>query len=258
MLNCGKILKIGTIFPCCCPYPAQLRWHCDARHNFLGWMMKLSWTRLRIRHVAVLTAFVGVAAFFGQTNASNNCPMPSSSAALRSTIDQNRLDQKLFSRAVMDNVNLYRCRNGLASVKQHSGLMSVAAQHAAWMAKNHDLSHRSSTPRAQTVAARIKAAVKRPKAGSENIGYVHSFRVDEVDKFYIGSQPCSFSTSSGKAIGKHSYESLARRIVALWMASDGHRANVLAENVTVVGSAMAFDPKGPHCGVYYLSQNFAG
>lgn len=105
---------------------------------------------------------------------------------------------------------------------------------------------------------RIKAVVNRPKAGSENIGYVHRYRVDEIDHFFARPQTCNFVTQAGQTIVQHSYASLAQRIVGLWMNSPSHRVNLLADNVSIVGNAIALDENGPYCGVYYMAQNFAG
>ena len=55
----------------------------------------------------------------------------------------------------------------------------------------------------------------------------------------------------------HSYASLARRAVAVWMASPGHRRNILDPALRRVAGAAAIQP-GPHCGRVWLTQTFAG
>ena len=49
---------------------------------------------------------------------------------------------------------------------------------------------------------------------------------------------------------------LAQVTVAAWMASPGHRRNILNGSYRQVGTGMAIDPGGRACGNIYLTQNF--
>jgi len=51
---------------------------------------------------------------------------------------------------------------------------------------------------------------------------------------------------------------LANHIVNMWMASPGHRKNILARKSKLTGASLAFDGKSPNCGRYFITQNFAG
>lgn len=210
------------------------------------------------RNAAIIAACMAAYIVMAPTNAATTCPEPSVTAALKTPIDNAPLDQALFNIAVLDNVNFRRCQHGLNPVRPDSGLISVAQDHAEWMAQHRNLSHQSTLNGRMNVAMRIKAVVDHPKAGSENIGYVHRYRVDEVDHFFAQAKTCRFVTGTGQPIHQHSYSSLAQRIVDLWMTSPAHRVNLLAQNVTIVGNAVALDTTGPFCGIYYMSQNFAG
>ena len=109
-----------------------------------------------------------------------------------------------------------------------------------------------------TRSSPLKSSGVRFRAGSENIGLVHRFQIDGQRFRIRDASTCAFATGSGTPIGTHSYASLARHAVNLWMASSGHRRNILDRKVTMVGSAAAVDTSAPYCGQVYLSQNFAG
>ncbi|MGJ8582759.1 MAG: CAP domain-containing protein [Marinosulfonomonas sp.] len=220
--------------------------------------MNLRRAVLTKRSIAVAAACLAAFLALAPTNAAPTCPAPSNNTAAQTPIGKTVLDQQLFNNAVLKNVNFRRCQHGLPPVRSDPGLVSVAKDHAEWMARQRNLSHLSTVNGRTNVAMRIKAVVNHPKAGSENIGYVHRYKVDEIDHFFARAQSCSFVTQAGRTIGQHSYASLAQRIVSLWMQSPPHRVNLLAENVSIFGNAVALDASGPYCGVYYIAQNFAG
>lgn len=197
-------------------------------------------------------------ALLAPSEAATNCVRPMTTTAMIQDLPAGAIDQTMFSTAVLEQVNFHRCREGLHLIAGHDGLTDVATIHAMWMAAEGQLSHNSTVVGQSDVSARVILAIATPSAGSENIGYVHRYRVDEGETFYTDSGSCSFKTRTGRQIEKHSYASLAQRIVDLWMASPGHRENVLDNRVRLTGSAVALDPSATHCGVYYMSQEFAG
>lgn len=168
------------------------------------------------------------------------------------------LNQRLIDAAIRAEVNFHRCRSGLKSLSASKNLSQIAKTHANWMARSQTLSHKSRVSGQGTLKARLSTSGVRFRAGSENIGMVHRFRIDG-QRFQIrNASACQFSTNSGQPIPPHSYQTLARHIVTLWMKSPGHRKNILDRRVSMVGSGLAFTSKAPHCGQFYLSQNFAG
>lgn len=193
-------------------------------------------------------------------------PSGAAAACSRASVDgadvairpESRIDQALADAAIRAELNYQRCRAGLPALTEASGLRKVAGQHAKWMARARTLSHKSGTPGQATTLARIKASGVKFRAGSENIGQIARFQIDGRSFRIAASASCRFLGGSGGAIPPHSYSSLARTIVAYWMASSAHRRNILDRRVTRVGSGVGFDPSGPYCGNYYVSQNFAG
>lgn len=171
---------------------------------------------------------------------------------------ETRIDEALADAAIRSELNYQRCKAGLPPLSEASGLRKVAGQHAKWMARAQQLSHRSATPGQGTTLARIKASGVRFHAGSENIGQIARFQIDGKHFRIADPGACGFLGGNGQAIPPHSYASLARTVVAYWMASAGHRRNILDRKVSRVGSGVGFDARAPYCGNYYVSQNFAG
>ena len=171
---------------------------------------------------------------------------------------EGQIDQGLVDAAIRAEINYQRCRAGLPALAEANGLRKVAGKHAKWMARARSLSHHSKTPGQATATARLKASGLRFRAGSENIGQIARFQIDGRSFRIADAKTCGFLGGNGQAIPPHSYASLARTIVALWMESSAHRRNILDRKVSRVGSGVGFDGKAPYCGNYYVSQSFAG
>lgn len=169
-----------------------------------------------------------------------------------------RIDAGLIDAAVRAEVNYHRCKAGLPELVAARGLVKVATRHARWMAEAQSLSHRSTVSGQASAAARLKASGVKFRAGSENIGYIARYQIDGLRFRITDRANCGFATGGGQPIPPHSYASLARMIVELWMNSATHRRNILDRKVSQVGSGVGFDARAEHCGRYYVSQSFAG
>lgn len=208
------------------------------------------------RTVKLLSAgLLAAVALAGAADACSRASVRGTDAAIR---PEARIDQALVDAAILAELNYHRCKAGLPALAQAQGLRKVAGQHAKWMAKARALSHKSQTPGQATTLARIKASGVRFRAGSENIGQIARFQIDGRSFRIADAAACGFRGGDGKVIPPHSYATLARTIVAYWMASADHRRNILDRKVTRVGSGVGFDGKAPYCGNFYVSQNFAG
>lgn len=169
-----------------------------------------------------------------------------------------RIEQALADAAILAEVNYHRCQAGLRPLEGAAALRKVAGIHADWMARAQTLSHRSKVSGQTTPAARLRASGLRFRAGSENVGVIPRFQFGGRQFRIADPAACGFVTRDGQRIAPHSYASLARTIVDLWMGSSGHRRNILDRKVLLVGSAVGFDPKAKHCGRFFVSQSFAG
>lgn len=191
----------------------------------------------------------------GSAAACSRAGVPGAQAAIHA---EGRIDQGLVDAAIRAEINYHRCRAGLPALAEAKGLRKVAGQHAKWMARARSLSHHSKTPGQTTATARLKASGLRFRAGSENIGQIARFQIDGRSFRIADSTACGFLGGNGQAIPPHSYASLARTIVSLWMESSAHRRNILDRKVSRLGSGLGFDARAPYCGNYYVSQSFSG
>lgn len=173
-------------------------------------------------------------------------------------LDAGSLNVALADKTILAELNYHRCKAGLSALAASANLRHVAETHAKWMARTSKVSHQSSVSGQSSLRARLSSSGVKFHAGSENIAMVHRFRIDGTRFRVQDSSACSFATNGGQPIASHSYASLARHAVNLWMASSGHRRNILDRQVTMVGSAAALNPGAPYCGQVFLSQNFAG
>lgn len=212
-------------------------------------MMRQAATAIVLGTAIVLTAAVGAAEACSRA-------MPKGAETIIRA--DTRIDQRLVDAAILAEVNYHRCKAGLTQLKRANGLRNVANTHASWMARQQQLSHRSTVAGQSTAAARLKSSGIRFRAGSENIGYIARYQIDGRRFLIRDRANCGFATNSGQPIPPHSYASMARTIVDLWMGSSKHRRNILDRKVTQVGSAVGFDPRSEYCGRLYISQSFAG
>lgn len=186
------------------------------------------------------------------------CTRTVSKVAAQSIVPASRINQKLLSDAVRSEVNYHRCRAGLPAVSSAGAPLAKEARgHSRWMAKSQQLTHRSTVPGRASLKQRIKASGLPFRTGSENIGMVHRYQVDNRRFKVLSSSQCKFE-ANGKTLPPHSYASLSRHIVDLWMNSPGHRKNILDRKAKQVSTAVAFDPNAQFCGRYWLTQNFIG
>ncbi len=197
--------------------------------------------------------------FIAAPAAAQACVRAGLPAAASQVVPTENANQSLFNRAVLNEVNFVRCKAGLPALKTGKGLLTVAGNHANWMASRQSLTHRSTVPGQASVQERVLASGPNVRRGAENIGYLPRYQFSGTRRIRIKNKArCEFTTAGGKRIAPHSYASLASEIVGLWMGSAGHRRNVLNRNVRSVGAAVGYDGRGTRCGQFYMAQEFAG
>lgn len=199
------------------------------------------------------------AALLLSATVSEACTRNVSAKAAQIVVPTSRINQNLFDNAVRAEVNYHRCRAGLSAVGDAgNGVAKVARGHSNWMAARQILSHKSTVPGQSSLTQRIKSTGVRFSTGSENIGMVHRYRIDNRRFKILNASACQFATYDGQSLPAHSYASLARHIVQLWMDSPGHRKNILDGRMSKTAVAVAFDPNAQYCGRYWVTQNFIG
>lgn len=203
----------------------------------------------------ILAASLTFLTFGGPANAAcktkriagENKPVPASN-----------LSQALLDKLIGDQVNLERCRRGLPRLALNSGLRKQAANHSKWMAQTQKLSHKATRGASKRLSDRLRGSRVRFRTGAENIGMVPLYNIARKRFLIRSSSACQFTTKDGRMLGRHSYRSLANLIVREWMASSGHRKNILSRKMRFTGSGAAVQPRAKHCGAVFLTQIFAG
>lgn len=168
------------------------------------------------------------------------------------------LNQALLDKLIIDQVNLERCRRGLSVLQLNTGLRTQAANHSKWMAQSQTLSHKARSGSAKRLKDRLRKSGVRFRTGAENIGMVPLYNIARKRFLIRSSSACQFTSTNGHTLGRHSYRSLANLIVREWMASSGHRKNILSRKMRFAGSGAAVQPRAKHCGAVFLTQIFAG
>ena len=166
-------------------------------------------------------------------------------------------DAALMDRAILAEVNARRCRAGLAPLTAAPGLRAVAQGHAHWMARSRQVSHHGGPRGQENLPRRLEAAGKGGRGGAENLAMLHLYQIDGRPIFVRNQAGCVFTDTAGRQVGRHSVASLAGQVVTNWMASPGHRANLMDPRLRHVGSAVAIAPGGRSCGQVYVTQVFA-
>jgi uncharacterized protein YkwD len=176
---------------------------------------------------------------------------------LHQPISLQRPDQSLFNEAVLIYSNQIRQQHGRRLLRLDPGLSRAAADHAENMARLRTHSHVLPVRGQRDLSQRMHRQSLEFRKAAENIA---------MDKVYrllgrpisVKHDGCRFVYDDTKvAVPIHTYASLAREVVARWLASPGHRASLLSKSYQRLGAGVGVDPQGPACGDLYLVQDFA-
>lgn len=112
---------------------------------------------------------------------------------------------------VVHHTNAARTRNGLRPLSASPALMEAARLHAEQMAAHQRAAHTISGARYPTMQSRLDAVGYAYRSAAENVAW---------------------------------NQRTAQEVVATWMNSTGHRANILDASLTEIGAAMARSRNG--------------
>lgn len=178
--------------------------------------------------------------------------------AERLAVPERGIDQALLDEAVRAAVNTERCQRGLRPLAPAGGkLVESALAHSDWMARKGQLSHRGGARNRATLPQRVNWAGQVARRASENIAMTPRFRTGSQPFYVVDRGSCVFADAGARTIPPHSYASLARHTVKLWMESSGHRKNILDRKAERMSTAAAFSTSDI-CGRFWLTQIFVG
>ncbi|MGE4612081.1 MAG: CAP domain-containing protein [Paracoccaceae bacterium] len=186
-----------------------------------------------------------------------SCNATLSSNASSRAVTADALDQALFNDAVLHYVNVERCNRGLTPLRSDNDLIQATSQHSAHMASNAYVSHNSRQAGYRELQDRLSKAKVQYRVAGENVikSYVFAFNRQNIGS---SGRACQFRfASNGSRVPRHTYNSLAKDLVALWMVSKTHRSNILHRDFSRAGATFGVDGNSSLCGTVYAAQNFA-
>ncbi|MCP5087040.1 MAG: hypothetical protein GY952_09600 [Rhodobacteraceae bacterium] len=187
------------------------------------------------------------------------CQAARFTTAQKAVIATGSPNQALFTDAVTRALAAHLCKAGRNALATDKHLIKTARLHSKNMARLHKFSHKLPVAGQKTVAQRARKAGVNWHFLAENIARLSRYQFQANRRFQIlNASRCQFANpASGKSIPPHSYASLALAVSAQWMASSGHRKNILNRNSKHMGAAVVFDASGPNCGHFYITQVFS-
>jgi len=171
-----------------------------------------------------------------------------------------RMDQKLLSAAIFQETNVRRQQTGRSVLRHDARLDRAALLHAERMVKYRFFDHIN--PRQanlRTPKERVLSAGFNPRYVSENIATHFDIRYKEGTPVYkVPKQKGGgYSyTPEGPPIAHHTYRSFAVSLLDQWMASKGHRRNILSKYPTRFGAGCAVQPESSGMDKLYCVQLF--
>lgn len=192
----------------------------------------------------------------GLASAAQACSLQSV-AGSNEQINPKRIDAMKISQVITAYTNVARCKKRRQPLEFSAKLTKAADGHAKWMGKSRKLSHTSNKSGYRTLRDRYKKERIKFRAGAENIAQTARLTIPPGESFRIlNASKCQFQRSNGQAIVPHTYDSLGKELVRLWVASKAHNKNLMNRKYKKMGAGIGFDGKGPYCGAYFAAQVF--
>ena len=181
--------------------------------------------------------------------------------AANQRIDMNSIDYPLLHAAIFHETNRKRALHGMKPFIHSQALEKSAAGHSEDMVKYNFFAHESPVAGKESVEKRLRAAGIRSFTYGENIGMVFGIEDEEGKRGYAPQQGDGYFryTRGGEPIQNRTYLGLAGDIVAQWMSSPGHRANILRRDFLYlgVGAAHYKNPGYNNMDMFKVTQNFS-
>lgn len=150
-------------------------------------------------------------------------------AVVHHQIDMQNIDYFLLHAAIFYETNRVRAQFGLPLFKHSYNLEMAAKSHSSDMVDLDFFDHQSPIVEKRTVVDRLEQVGLANGYMAENIAYITGIRRQPDRTIYTPEQNNGYFSHEyrGRPIPNHSYLSLAREVVRQWMASEGHRKNIL-------------------------------
>ncbi len=174
-------------------------------------------------------------------------------------IDFDSIDYALMSAAVFHETNRRRVEHGLQPLEFREKLREAAKIQALSMAKREVVTHGHPGAGKRAPADRLDHVGLRGAFSAENVALTFGIRYESEKPFMTreedGTTVFSYEPG-GEAIAPHSYISMAESLMDGWMASPGHRRNILDKSPEELGTGHAHGKNAVAMDVFYSVQVF--
>lgn len=161
---------------------------------------------------------------------------------LHQPIDADNLDRALLAKAIFHESNQVRRELNLPRFKPSRHADEAAEMQASFSAFRGRSGHDNPMPGQARPFDRIERTGLRVALVAENVASSPILQPLSPDGSYgavvRGGRRIFVDPASGAELAPHTYASFARRVVADWMASPGHRANLVNPELTLLGCAV--------------------
>jgi len=166
-------------------------------------------------------------------------PPEALSPILDEKIDFSDIDDDRLHRAILVETNRARAGEGLPPLSSSPQLILAAKHHAQDMVDHGFFSHESPVEGRKNLLDRCRSAGVEWGAFGENIAISFGIALESGEPFLPPSADQSYFARAKTLapISPRTYAELARAAVRDWMNSPGHRANILKNSWTQLGSA---------------------
>lgn len=159
-------------------------------------------------------------------------------ARANSRIDFENIDYPLLHAAIFYETNRQRALHGKKVFAHSPALEKAAKGHSDDMVKRNFFNHTSPVKGKETMTKRLALVGISEGYRGENIAYSFGIEYKAGKGVFSPEQNGGYFsyTYKGDPIKNHTYIGFAKEILAQWMSSPGHRANILNSTFTYLGT----------------------
>lgn len=170
----------------------------------------------------------------------------SDGANVSDKVNVDEFDGPRMARAIFEATNRVRAQFGVPAFRPLAKLDDAAETQARIGALFRPPSHTNPFPMIATPLDRVKLTGLKPRHVAENIAMLSIYDVAAGIGFYrLKGETTLRDDKTGRPLREHTYESFAAAVVAAWMSSPGHRANILDRKLEYLGcSALPAQSQG--------------
>ncbi len=180
---------------------------------------------------------------------------------VQTAIDFENIDLALLDAAVFHETNRQRVKNDLPPLGFKPVLREAASIQVRGMIRMKAISHEHPDADKKTLEDRFRLLGIETNILAENVAMVFGIRYESGTNVYKRKNAGRMVYSEepdGPPIAPHTYASFAEHLLAEWMASPGHRRNILRKELETLGTSSRHDRSALGMDSFYCAQEFAG